>query len=161
MDRAEVRNLMKRLDRDAERIAERFSLSYRSIKPERANVRRRYGVCYSDGSIQIRLRHATSGRPLKYSSLINTLCHELAHLRYFNHGARFHGFYRKLLRWARDEGIYQPRALTAPGLARVTDRQGTTRGLAPGAQTAQTQAPEPPLDDEAATASPTQLTLFS
>jgi hypothetical protein len=100
---------MQRLNRDAERIAAQFSLSYQSITAERANVQSHYGICYSDGSIRIRLRHATSGRPLKYSSLVNTLCHELAHLRYFNHGVRFQGFYRKLLRWAREEGIYQPR----------------------------------------------------
>ena len=113
MNRAEVRDLMARLSRDAELIAAHFELSYRSIEPERANVKRRYGVCYSDGSIRIRLRHATSGHPLKYSSLVNTLCHELAHLRYFNHGARFQGFYRKLLRWARDEGLYRPRPTVA------------------------------------------------
>jgi predicted metal-dependent hydrolase len=114
MDRAEVRDLMERLERDAQRIAARFSLSYRSIEPERANVTSRYGICYSDGSIRIRLRHATSGGPLKYSSLVSTLCHELAHLRHFNHGERFQGFYRKLLRWAREEGIYQPRQLRRP-----------------------------------------------
>ena len=59
MNRAEVRDLMARLSRDAELIAAHFELSYRSIEPERANVKRRYGVCYSDGSIRIRLRHAT------------------------------------------------------------------------------------------------------
>jgi hypothetical protein len=109
MTRSEARDLMQRLNRDAERIAAQFSISYQSITAERANVQSHYGICYSDGSIRIRLRHATSGRPLKYSSLVNTLCHELAHLRYFNHGVRFQGFYRKLLRWAREEGIYQPR----------------------------------------------------
>ena len=108
MKRAEVRDLMERLERDAQRIALHFDLSYQSLEPERASVKSRYGVCYSDGSIRIRLRHAKSGQPLKYSSLVSTLCHELAHLRYFNHGARFQGLYRKLLRWAGEEGIYQP-----------------------------------------------------
>ena len=49
-----------------------------------------------------------TGRPLKYSSLVNTLCHELAHLRHFNHGLRFRAFYAELLEYARREGIYQP-----------------------------------------------------
>ena len=71
-------------------------------------MKRRYGVCYADGSIRIRLRHTLTGRSLKYSSLVNTLCHELAHLRHFNHGLRFRAFYGELLEFARREGIYRP-----------------------------------------------------
>jgi predicted metal-dependent hydrolase len=108
MDRRAARELIERLERDAERIARRFRLEYRSIEAERAGVKSRYGVCYDDGRIKIRLRHAATGRPLKYSSLVNTLCHELAHLRHFNHGERFKGFYFQLLEYARREGIYRP-----------------------------------------------------
>src|SRR5262247_871842 len=108
MDGHEARALMERLNRDAARIAERFGLRYRAIEAERADVRSRYGVCYADGSIRIRLRHVATGRSLKYSSLVNTLCHELAHLRHFNHGPRFKAFYFRLLDFARSEGIYQP-----------------------------------------------------
>jgi predicted metal-dependent hydrolase len=109
MERKLSRDLTAQLNSDAERIAGHFELRYRCIEAERANVKRRYGVCYSDGTIRIRLRHAVSGRPLKYSSLVNTLCHELAHLKHFNHGLRFREFYRGLLEWARAEGIYRPR----------------------------------------------------
>jgi len=108
MDRQTVRTLLERLNRDAEHIARRFGLEYRSIEAERANVKRRYGVCYADGGIKIRLRHAVTGRALKYSGLVNTLCHELAHLRHFNHGVRFKVFYLELLEFARAEGIYRP-----------------------------------------------------
>jgi len=100
--------ILARLRRDAERIAARFHLSYVEVFPERANVRSRYGVCYADGRIAVRLRHARSGRSLKYSSLINTLCHELAHLRHFDHGRRFRLFYQQILAFAREAGIYQP-----------------------------------------------------
>lgn len=102
--------LMARLEYDAQRICARFRLQYRVLEPERANVKRRYGVCFSDGTIRIRLNHVTTKRPLKYSSLVNTLCHELAHLRHFNHGPRFQAFYAQILEWARREGIYQPGA---------------------------------------------------
>jgi len=108
MTRKQSRTLITRLNRDAEQIATQFGLAYRCVEAERANVKSRYGVCYSDGTIRIRLRHATSGKPLKYSSLVSTLCHELAHLRHFNHGLRFREFYRRILEWARSEGIYQP-----------------------------------------------------
>ena len=108
MDERLAHGLMERLNADAQRIARRFGLRYKEIAAERANVKRRYGVCFADGSIRIRLRHTLTGRSLKYSSLVNTLCHELAHLRYFNHGLRFRAFYHELLEFARREGIYQP-----------------------------------------------------
>jgi predicted metal-dependent hydrolase len=109
MDRSTKRMLMESLNRDAERIARRFGLRYKTIEAEHANVVSRYGVCYSDGGIKIRLRHAVTGKPLKYSSLVNTLCHELAHLRHFNHGPRFRAFYQDVLEYARAQGIYRPR----------------------------------------------------
>ena len=114
MDRKTRRDLIERLRRDADRICAQFGLEYASIDPERANVKRRYGICYSDGSIKIRLRHVYTGEPLKYSSLVNTLCHELAHLKHFDHSPRFQAYYLKLLAFARSEGIYQPRAKKGP-----------------------------------------------
>jgi len=99
---------MARLNRDGAAIAARFSLRYRAIEAERPRVKRRYGVCYADGTIRIRLAHAANGKPLKYSSLVNTLCHELAHLRHFNHGVRFQRLYREILEYARGVRIYRP-----------------------------------------------------
>jgi predicted metal-dependent hydrolase len=120
VDRHTQQELLARLRADAHRIALRFGLRYRSIEAERANVKRRYGVCFSDGEIRIRLRHVRSGEALKYSSLVNTLCHELAHLRHFHHGEVFKLFYQELLAWARAEAIYQP---DPPGL-RARARSG-------------------------------------
>ncbi len=100
--------LIARLNRDAERIAQRFQLRYRAIEAERVGLNGHYGICDSDGRIRSRLVHARSGHPLKYSSLVNTLCHELAHLRHFNHGPKFRAFYLALLDYARGEGLYRP-----------------------------------------------------
>jgi predicted metal-dependent hydrolase len=108
MDPRAAQQLLDRIQRDGALIAARFDLRYRAIEAEGPRVKRRYGVCYADGTIRIRLRHAVTGEPLKYSSLVNTLCHELAHLRHFNHGLRFRAFYAELLEYARREGIYQP-----------------------------------------------------
>ncbi len=110
MDRRTRRELLGRLEADARRISARFGLRYRSLEAERSNVKSRYGICYDDGTIKIRLNHAVTGEPLKYSSLVNTLCHELAHLRHFDHGPRFKAFYLQLLEWARQQGIYRPRS---------------------------------------------------
>ena len=100
--------LWSRLEADAKTIAAHFGLEYRCLEPERESVKRHYGITYSDGTIRIRLRHSKTGRPLKYSSLVNTVCHELAHLKHFNHGPRFKRYYFRLLEWARREGIYRP-----------------------------------------------------
>jgi hypothetical protein len=100
--------VLGRLRRDATILASSFHLPLQALDAERPQVKRRYGVCDSEGNIRIRLRHARTGRLLKYSGLIDTLCHELAHLRHFNHGMRFHGFYRRLLEHARRIGIYRP-----------------------------------------------------
>lgn len=127
----ERRELMERIGRDAAAIAARFGLRYRALEPERANVKSRYGVCYSDGTIRIRLHHAVTRRPLKYSSLVNTLCHELAHLRHFDHGPRFKRFYLTLLEYARREGIYRPRPQRAAAPAFAGPPARATEETAP------------------------------
>ncbi len=127
-----MRELVERLNGDAECIARRYGLRYKSIEPERANVKNRYGICYSDGVIKIRLRHALTRQPLKYSSLVNTLCHELAHLRHFNHGERFKAFDFELLAYARGQGIYRP----APRLARAAMARGRPQISPPAAPVA-------------------------
>lgn len=170
LDRAQARALMERLNEDAARIALRFQLRYQSIEAERPHVKSRYGICYSDGRIQIRLRHAKTGRPLRYSSLVNTLCHELAHLRHMNHGPRFKAYYLRILEWARSEGIYRPGTAGAraafdpvgcatpplPAAPRGVPRRHTTtrtRLTEVPALTASRGAPPDP-------AKPVQLTLF-
>ena len=119
---------MQRLRADADQICQEFDLRYTALEPERANVKRRYGICYADGTIKIRLRHVHTGRPLKYSSLVSTLCHELAHLRHFDHSPRFQDFYREILRWARKRGLYQPGAsgkrVPHSGTVRSADTEG-------------------------------------
>jgi predicted metal-dependent hydrolase len=124
--RAMTREIMGRLERDAAVLTGRFGLAYRVLEPEGPRVKSRYGVCFSDGTLRIRLFHATTGQPLRYSSLIDTLCHELAHLRHFNHGQRFQSLYRRILEHARREGIYRPR-LPTPMVRRRSSRESTPR----------------------------------
>jgi len=111
--REQRKALMGRLQSDGARIAAHFGLACRGIVAERSGIVGHYGICYEDGLIKIRLQHATRGTPLKYSSLVNTLCHELAHLKFFDHQEGFRRFYARLLRWARAEGIYRPRGVSA------------------------------------------------
>ncbi len=106
--RREDEALMGRLREWGLRLAQRFGLRWRSLDPERDGVTEHYGICYEDGVIRIRLRHATTGRLLKESSLVDTLCHELAHLKHLDHSERFKRFYLKILDEARSRGYYRP-----------------------------------------------------
>lgn len=99
---------MKRLRRMADDLCKQFKLRYRKIDAETEGVTGHYGICYDDGEIRIRLRHARTGRLLKESSLVDTLCHELAHLRHLDHSERFKRLYWRILNRARDQGYYQP-----------------------------------------------------
>jgi hypothetical protein len=99
---------MERLRRHGAILAESFHLPLRSLKPESPRVKRRYGICDEDGNIKIRLRSVRTGELLKYSSLVDTLCHELAHLKHFDHGRRFWAFYERIRNYALRRGIYRP-----------------------------------------------------
>ena len=143
---------MSQLRRDAVTLAARFALPLRSLEPERAHVRRRYGICYADGRIQIRLRHVRTRELLKYSSLVDTLCHELAHLRHMNHGLRFQAFYRRILETARRLGIYEPTPRgRAPLMPRAVSAALPVPQMAKRAPMTRPTRPEPPA----------QLDLFS
>ncbi len=89
-------------------LGRRFGLHYTSLDPERDGVNGHFGICYEDGVIRIRLRHATTGRLLKESSLVDTLCHELAHLRYLDHSLQFRRLHERILTAARRLGYYRP-----------------------------------------------------
>ena len=108
IQRAEKQAALERLRRDAAFLAERFKLPLRALDAEAPRVKRRYGICYDDGSIKVRLHNVRNGELLKYSALVDTLCHELAHLKHFDHGLRFQAFYRRIQEYARRQGIYQP-----------------------------------------------------
>jgi hypothetical protein len=92
----------------ADDLCRRFRLRYRKIEAETEGVNEHYGICYDDGEIRIRLRHARTGRLLKESSLVDTLCHELAHLRHLDHSERFKRLYWRILAQARELGYYRP-----------------------------------------------------
>jgi hypothetical protein len=106
--RAEDQRMMQQLQEWAGELCRQFRLRCRALEPEREGVTEYYGICYEDGVIRIRLRHARTGRLLKESSLADTLCHELAHLRHLDHSPRFKRLYLRILDVARDRGYYRP-----------------------------------------------------
>jgi len=103
-------DMVARLRSDAARVAERFKLPAFELDADRPDSKSRYGICFSDGRIRVRLVHVRTGHPLRYSALIDTVVHELAHLRHMNHGPRWEALYNRMLEWCRSQGIYQPRS---------------------------------------------------
>ena len=91
----------------------------------------RYGSCCEEGTIKVRLCHVVTGKPLKYSSLVNTLCHELAHLRYFHHGERFKVFYLEVLEYERAQRLYRPGHSGEGAASRPTSRSPAPDGSKP------------------------------
>jgi len=106
--REEDRQVMGKLRVWGDELGRRFRLQYARLDAERDGVTGHYGICYEDGVIRIRLRHATTGLLLKESSLVDTLCHELAHLRHMDHSVRFRKLYQRILDTARELGYYRP-----------------------------------------------------
>lgn len=104
----DYRDLVDRLRADATRVAEEFRLPPYDLDANRADASDRYGVCFDDGRIRVRLVHARTGRVLRYSALIDTVVHELAHLRHMDHGPRWEALYEQMLAWCRRRGIYTP-----------------------------------------------------
>jgi len=153
MDRRERKTIVSRLQHDAYKIASHFGLRYQAVMADSPRATSRYGVCYDDGLIKIRLNHATTGRPLKYSSLIDTLCHELAHLKHFNHGPQFKAFFFELLGWARRQGIYAPGPKRGGRAVRRTEPVAT-KPLASLTPPNRNGVPVFPKDDDAPTHRP-------
>ena len=129
---AENRKMMAKLRHWGTDLGQRFGLRYTALEAESDEVTEWYGVCYEDGVIRIRLRNARNGRMLKESAIVDTLCHELAHLRHLNHGIRFRRLYQQILEHARELDIYRPRSVGAErprqGLLFGTDGCGTDAG---------------------------------
>jgi len=132
---------LDRLRRHATLLADAFELPLASVDAESPRVRRRYGICYADGRIRIRLHQLRSTDLLKYSVMVDTLCHELAHLRHLNHGARFWRLYRRILAYARRQGIYRPGP--EPVAARVAPFAALPRTIARAAPREPAPRPRP------------------
>jgi predicted metal-dependent hydrolase len=104
----EAGEALERLRTMAGMLAAHFGIHFSSVDAEAEGVVGHYGICTADGRIRIRMRHAKTGRLLKESSLVDTLCHELAHLKHLDHSPRFRRFYDRVLAEARGRGWYRP-----------------------------------------------------
>ena len=95
-----LRNNLSKLRRDARRIKRAFKLPVKKVidysGPE-------FGWCLPDNTIRIRLLSARR-KPLHYNTLLDTLVHEMAHLRYRSHGQDFKRFKGEIKTWILSSG---------------------------------------------------------
>lgn len=86
----------------AKRLKQRFNLPrYRldlfdSDDPDRTTC---HGLCYPDGQIYINFRKQRGRKYARLESALDTVIHELAHLKYNDHKRAFWTFHRKMKRW--------------------------------------------------------------
>jgi predicted metal-dependent hydrolase len=85
--------------------ADRFDIRLRGVartKPTNSL----FGSCYPNGKIVMTVRWK-SGKPLHAYSLVDTMAHELAHLRYFSHSQRWAELYSRIFFVMVRDGVYQ------------------------------------------------------
>lgn len=82
----------------ARRAQKRFGLRTYTIGPETHPRARRYGACSEAGAITLRVHVlGRPSRPLKRSTILRTLAHELAHLREWDHGRAHRALTQEIL----------------------------------------------------------------
>lgn len=160
-EREQQEIVMTRLRRYAARLSRSFDLPLRVLDPESPRVKRRYGICFDDGTIRIRLRSVESGEILDEALLVDTLCHELAHLKHFDHGEGFWVMYRRIREYARRHGIYRPGQPSRWHFPRHRERDELTQDSAVRVHAPRSGCPAPGTgpDGEPETG-PVQLELF-
>ncbi len=99
--------MLATIERDIKPILREFGLSYQTMKESVAEG----SLGFNRGGRTIALNIRQKRDPMKlrkYSAIMSTMIHELAHLRHMNHGPGFKAFEAELKAWARSRNIYQP-----------------------------------------------------
>lgn len=98
--------LWKRVHEIADKVSKHFGLKYNTIIPETRKLTRCYGECKptpKGTNIYIRVHQLKNPRrPLATSTILGTLAHELAHLKYWDHGSAHREFTREILEYIKE-----------------------------------------------------------
>lgn len=103
----EATEVLRKAEEDLQPLVNHFGLTYRDIKL--SHNKSIYGRLTDSGRILIN-PFKKDGTLRKYSVIIETLIHELAHTKFAGHRKGTYGrVYKKLVTWAKEKEIYQPR----------------------------------------------------
>jgi len=104
----EVAAIMGRVERDVAPLAKAFNLRFKTMKESVAEGSLGFNRG-GGGVIALNVRQKKDPMKLrKYSAIMRTMIHEMAHIRFMNHRREFHDFDQELLAWAREHNVYRP-----------------------------------------------------
>jgi hypothetical protein len=100
--------LWKEIHEIANKVCKHFRLKYNAILPETRKQVRFYGECVQTPkgkNIYIRIHQlGRPRRPLAASTILDTLAHELAHLRHWGHDKKHKELHKQILVFIRELG---------------------------------------------------------
>jgi len=103
----EVAAILSKIQRDVRPLLKAFGLNFQTMKESVAEG----SLGFNRGRRSIALNVRGKANPMKlrkYSAIMRTMIHEIAHLRHMNHSRAFSDFDKELLLWARENGLYRP-----------------------------------------------------
>lgn len=102
--------LWKEIHEISDKVCKNYGLKYNAILPETRKLVRYYGECLPTPkgmNINIRIHQLKNpNKPLAKSTILRTLAHELAHLKYWDHGSDHTAFSKEILNYIREELNY-------------------------------------------------------
>lgn len=122
-NKEQVAAILTKIQRDVQPILREFGLKFMSLKESVAEGS--LGFNRDKRIIALNVRQKRNPMLLrKYSAIMSTMIHEMAHLRHMNHGRGFQEFEVELMQWARDKKIYSPGRAASRVALRYLLRQG-------------------------------------
>lgn len=106
----QVADILKNIDKDVKPILRHFKIDYTHIFE---TLGENYGGfnkrSFGNDCIGLNCRqHVDNTKIKKYSAIMLTMLHELAHCRHRNHQKEFYDFMNEIVDFARKKGIYNP-----------------------------------------------------
>ena len=104
----EVVDILAKVKREVQPILRKFGLKFTTMKESVAEGTLGFNRGRRIIALNVRQR-ADPMKIRKYSAIMRTMIHELAHLKHMDHSRAFYDFDEELLAFARKKGIYKPR----------------------------------------------------